>query len=91
MVEDFVVICGRGEVHKTFFLLFNFFFLLYLRNMGRRWNNFCEAGNGQCLGVLGVFWKRNALGNYESFISNADSAKPRILSLYHARRGLECA
>ena len=34
MVEDFVIVCGRGEVHKTFFLLFNFFFLLYLENEG---------------------------------------------------------
>ena len=34
MIEDFVIVCGRGEVHKTFFLLFNFFFLLYLGNRG---------------------------------------------------------
>ena len=34
MIEDFVIVCGRGEVHKTFFLLFNFFFLLYLENEG---------------------------------------------------------
>ena len=34
MIEDFVIVCGRGEVHKTFFLLFNFFFLLYLENGG---------------------------------------------------------
>ena len=32
MIEDFVIVYGRGEVHKTFFLLFNFFFLLYLEN-----------------------------------------------------------
>ena len=35
MIEDFVIVCGRGEVHKTFFLLFDFFFLLYLENGGR--------------------------------------------------------
>ena len=80
MVEDFVIVCGRGEVHKTIFLSFSFFFLIYLKNGGRRWNNFCEAGNGQCLGKLGVFWKRNALGDYEPFVSNANSAKPRILA-----------
>ena len=34
MIEDFVIVCGRGEVHKTFFLLFNFFFLLYLEKGG---------------------------------------------------------
>ena len=34
MIENFVIVCGRGEVHKTFFLLFNFFFLLYLENGG---------------------------------------------------------
>ena len=34
MIEDFIIVCGRGEVHKTFFLLFNFFFLLYLENRG---------------------------------------------------------
>ena len=34
MIEDFVIVCSRGEVHKTFFLLFNFFFLLYLENKG---------------------------------------------------------
>ena len=34
MIKDFVIICGRGKVHKTFFLLFNFFFLLYLENRG---------------------------------------------------------
>ena len=34
MIEDFVIVCGRGEVHKTFFLLFYFFFLLYLENGG---------------------------------------------------------
>ena len=33
MIEDFVIVCGRGEVHNTFFLLFNFF-LLYLENGG---------------------------------------------------------
>ena len=32
MIENFVIVYGRGEVHKTFFLLFNFFFLLYLEN-----------------------------------------------------------
>ena len=60
MVEDFVIVCGRGEVHKTFFLLFSFFFLLYLKNGGRRWCYFCEAGNRQWLGELGVSGKRNA-------------------------------
>ena len=34
MIEGFVFVYGRGEVHKTFFLLFNFFFLLYLENGG---------------------------------------------------------
>ena len=34
MIKDFVVFCERGEVNKTFFLLFNFFFLLYLENRG---------------------------------------------------------
>ena len=34
MIEDFVIVCGQGEVHKTFFLLFNFFFLFYLENGG---------------------------------------------------------
>ena len=34
MIEDFVIVCGQGEVHKTFFLLFNFFFLFYLENEG---------------------------------------------------------
>ena len=32
MIENFVIVYGRGEVHKTFFLLFNFFFLLYSEN-----------------------------------------------------------
>ena len=90
MVEDFEIVCGRGEVHKTFFLSFSFFFLLYLKNGGRRWCCFCEAGNRQWLGELGVFGKRNALRDYEPFVSNANSAKPRILGLYHARRSLEC-
>ena len=90
MVEDFVVIYGRGEVYKTFFLSFSFFFLLYLKNGGRRWCYFCEAGNRQCLGELGVSRKRNALRDYEPFVSNANSVKPRVLGLYHARRSLEC-
>ena len=34
MVKDFVVVCERGEVNKTFFLSFNFLFLLYLVNGG---------------------------------------------------------
>ena len=34
MIEDFVIVCGRGEVHKTFFLLFSFFFFLYLKTGG---------------------------------------------------------
>ena len=34
MVKDFVVVCERGEVNKTFFLSFNFLFLLYLVNRG---------------------------------------------------------
>ena len=90
MVEDFVIVCGRGEVHKTFFLSFSFFFLIYLKNGGRGWCCFCEAGNRQWLGELGISGKRNALRDYESFISNANSVKLRILGLYHARRSLEC-
>ena len=35
MIKNFVVVGGQGEVHKTLFLLFNFFFLLYLENRGR--------------------------------------------------------
>ena len=34
MIKDFVVVCERGEVNKTFFLSFNFLFLLYLENGG---------------------------------------------------------
>ena len=34
MIKDFVVVCEPGEVHKTFFLSFNFLFLLYLENRG---------------------------------------------------------
>ena len=34
MIKDFVVICEQGEVNKTFFLSFNFLFLLYLVNGG---------------------------------------------------------
>ena len=32
MVKDFIVVCEQGEVNKTFFLSFNFLFLLYLVN-----------------------------------------------------------
>ena len=45
MIEDFVIVCGRGEVHKTFFLLFNFFFLLYLENGG-------EGGRGRDVAAI---------------------------------------
>ena len=90
MVKDFVIVCSPGEVHNAFFLSFSFFFLHYLKNRGRRWCCFREAGNRQCLGKLGVFGKRNAFRNYEPLVSNANSAKPRILSLYYARRSLEC-
>ena len=34
MVENFVVVCGLNEVHKTLFFLFYFLFLLYLKNEG---------------------------------------------------------
>ena len=34
MIKDFVVVYERGEVNKTFFLSFNFLFLLYLENGG---------------------------------------------------------
>ena len=34
MIKDFIVVCERGEVNKTFFLSFNFLFLLYLENWG---------------------------------------------------------
>ena len=34
MIENFVVVGGLGEVHKTLFLLFYFLFLLYLKNEG---------------------------------------------------------
>ena len=34
MIKDFIVVCERGEVNKTFFLSFNFLFLLYLENGG---------------------------------------------------------
>ena len=77
MIEDFVIVCGRGEVHKTFFLLFSFFFLLYLKNGGRRWYCFCKASNRQWFGEWGVSGKRNALRDYEPFVSNANSVKPR--------------
>ena len=51
MIEDFVIVCGRGEVHKTFFLLFNFFFLLYLeKGGGGRCCCNCKAGNRQWFG-----------------------------------------
>ena len=89
MIENFVIVCGRGEVHKTFFLLFSFFFLLYLKNEGRRWCCFCEAGNRQWFSERGVSGQRNALRDYKPFVSDANSAKPRILGLYHARRSLE--
>ena len=32
MIKDFIVVCEQGEVNKTFFLSFNFLFLLYLVN-----------------------------------------------------------
>ena len=89
MVEDFVIVCGRGEVHKTFFLLFSFFFLLYLKNEGRGWCCFCKTGNRQWFSERRVSGERNALRDYKPFISDANSAKPRILGLYHARRSLE--
>ena len=90
MIKDFVIVCSRGEVHNAFFLSFSFFFLHYLKNGGRRWCRFCEAGNRQCLSRLRVSGKRNAFRNYEPLVSNANSAKPRILSFYHAQRSLEC-
>ena len=93
MIEDFVIVCGRGEVHKTFFLLFNFFFLLYLENRvggGGRCCCYCKAGNRQWFDKQGVSGKRNALRDYEPFVSDANSAKSRILCPYHARRSLEC-
>ena len=34
MIKNFVVVDGKSEVHKTLFLLFNFFFLFYLENGG---------------------------------------------------------
>ena len=34
MIKDFVIVCERGEVNKTFFFSFNFLFLLYLENEG---------------------------------------------------------
>ena len=46
MVKDFVVVCERGEVNKTFFLSFNFLFLLYLENEGGKHCYCCKAGNG---------------------------------------------
>ena len=89
MIEDFVLVCGRGEVHKTFVLLFSFFFLLYLKNGGKRWCYFCKAGNKQWFTERGVSGERNALRDYKPFVSDANSAKPRILGLYHTRRSLE--
>ena len=93
MIEDFVIVCGRGEVHKTFFLLFYFFFLLYLENGGGgggRCYCYCKAGNRYWFSERGVSRERNALRDYEPFVSDANSAKSRILCLYHARRSLEC-
>ena len=60
-------------------------------NGERRWCYFCEASNWQWLHELGVSRKRNALWDYEPFVGNANSAKPRILGLYHTRRSLERA
>ena len=90
MIEDFVIVCGRGEVHKTFFLLFNFFFLLYLEKEGGRCCYYCKAGNRQWFGKRGVSGERNTLRDYEPFVSYANSAKPRILCPYYAQRSLEC-
>ena len=90
MIEDFIIVCGRGEVYKNFFLLFYFFFLLYLENGGGRCCCYCKAGNKQWFSERGIFGERNALRDYEPFVSDANSAKLRILRLYHARRSLEC-
>ena len=50
MIKDFVVVCERGEVNKTFFLSFNFLFLLYLENGEGR-------GGGKMLLLLqGLQW-----------------------------------
>ena len=65
MVEDFVIVYGQGEVHKTFFLLFSFFFPLYLKNGGRRWCCFYKAGNRQWFSERGVYGERNALKDYK--------------------------
>ena len=93
MIEDFVIVCGQGEVHKTFFLLFNFFFLFYLENGGEgggRCFCYCKAGNRQWFDERGVFGERNALRDYKPFVSDATFAKPRILCPYPAQRSLDC-
>ena len=46
MVENFVVVYGLSEIHKTLFLLFYFLFLLYLKNGGKRCCSCCKGGNG---------------------------------------------
>ena len=48
MIENFVVVGGLGEVHKTLFLLFCF--LLYLKiggggGRGGRCCSYCKIGN----------------------------------------------
>ena len=45
MVENFEVVCGLSEVHKAFFLLFGFLFLLYLENGGERCFSCYKGGN----------------------------------------------
>ena len=34
MIKNFVVVSRKSEVHKTLYLLFNFFFVFYLENGG---------------------------------------------------------
>ena len=45
MIKNFVVVSGHAEVHKTLFLFFCFFFLLYLKNWG-------GGGRGEMLLLL---------------------------------------
>ena len=50
MIKNFVVVGRKSEVHKTLFLLFNFFFLFYLENEGK-------GGGGKMLLLL-QGWQR---------------------------------
>ena len=97
LIKHFKFVRGFWQSHNHlwifffFFFLFFLFFLLFLKN-GLGWGcSYRRGGHKEWLSEGCTFRDWNTFWNYESFISNTNTVKPRVVGFYHTLGGLECA